>query len=357
MEELNFKSQGEYEIKIFQIEKSHHKLNKIVGNHKIINHIVDFHRKKINDEINLNKELLPKNIDGVNYYVYLYQEVEKEAHWKQFLPEQLSENLGFKLKKMSFVLFASIKDNIFAIVGGGGSRVITPFRNQRFGLELYEHLTQLDDEIVSITTRGISGTLTQDSRIFRNGQRISDTLNFTFIPSKIVLVLKDILKDSIFDFIDFGYKTIYLEISSYFNIKHRISFKELHNLFIKTDEILKTSNSNSLTSFIPIKEKSVDKDELIKLLFIKLRDDMINKFGQTRGVNPRKFDIDFIHPSNTNAFYECEHCEIKAKNAKKGLKKVIVIDAKCKKNASVISNNYNIQKNSVKVNIYALNLL
>lgn len=319
MEELNFKSQGEYEIKIFQIEKSHHKLNNIIGNHKIINYIINFHKEKIDDVVNPVKEVFPKILDGVSYYVYLYQETEKEAHWKQFLPEQLSENLGFKLKKISFVLFASIKDNIFAIVGGGGSRVITPFRNQRFGLELYEHLTQLDDEIVSITTRGISGTLTQDSRIFRNGQRISDTLDFTFIPSKMVLVLKDIIKDSVFDFIDFGNKTIYLEISSYFNIKHRITFKELHKLFIKTDEILKISDSKSLTSFIPIKEKSVDKEELIKQLFIELRDDMVNKYGQTRGVNPRKFDIDFIHPSNTKEFYECEHFEIKTRKAKKGI--------------------------------------
>jgi hypothetical protein len=87
------------------------------------------------------------------------------------------------------VLFACVEDKIFAVIGGGGTMVIKSFQNYRFGLEFYEYLTTLDEEIVSLTTRGISGTLTQSNRIFKEGQRLSDVLNCVNIPSSINLIL------------------------------------------------------------------------------------------------------------------------------------------------------------------------
>ena len=142
------------------------------------------------------------------------------------------------------MLFACVEDKIFAVIGGGGTMVIKSFQNYRFGLEFYEYLTTLDEEIVSLTTRGISGTLTQSNRIFKEGQRLSDVLNFVNIPSSINLILKDEIKDTYFDFIDFGNKNVQLEIASYFHIKHSRSFKELHQLFQRTNAVFKHSITN-----------------------------------------------------------------------------------------------------------------
>ncbi|WP_304144574.1 DUF6119 family protein [Mesoflavibacter zeaxanthinifaciens] len=315
MEDIRLRANGEYEIKIFQINKSHRDL-KGLKNHQIVNLLVKNHRLRIN-ETKEDNELLPKVIDGVKYYPYVYNEKEKKAHWDIFLPSVLLDQLDFTILKISFVLFACVEDKIFAIIGGGGSMVIKAFQNHRFGLELYEHLTTLDEEIVSLTTRGISGTLTQNNRIFKEGQRLSDVLNFVNIPTSINLVLKEEIRDTYFDFIDFGNKNVQLEISSFFHIKHRIKFYQLHLLFKALNEIINTQPKRPLTSFVEIKKSGNDNKEFIKILLVDLRQDMLNRFSPTRGESPRKSDIDFVHPSKIKQFYECDRFEIKFKSQRK----------------------------------------
>jgi uncharacterized protein (TIGR04141 family) len=316
IEDLRLRANGEYEIKIFQIDTTHRDI-KGLTNHQIVNTLVKNHKTRIDETESINVELLPKVIDGVHYYTYVYNEKEKKAHWDSFLPTTLSENLDFTVLKISFVLFACIDNKIFAVIGGGGTMVIKAFQNHRFGLEFYEYLTTLDEEIVSLTTRGISGTLTQSNRIFKEGQRLSDVLNFVNIPTSINLILKDAIRDTYFDFIDFGDKNVQLEIASYFHIKHRISFGELHLLFKRINEIIDTQTRRPLTSFVEIKERGLTDNEFVKILMIELRDDMLNRFSQTRGQNPKKADIDFVHPSKIKQFYECDRFEIKMKGQRK----------------------------------------
>lgn len=234
------------------------------------------------------------------------------------MPVAITSNQDFKIKNLTFTLFACIENRIFAIIGGDGAMVIKKFQNHKFGLELFEHLTDLNEDIISVTTRGISGNLTLNSSTFRDGQKLLDALNFTNIPSNLVVLLKEDIKNSAFDFIDFGDKNVHLEIASYFNIKHKINFEELHNLFIELNEIPKNSAPKSLTSFIQI--KNLEKiEEFKKILFSKIREDAGNRFSPGRGTNPPKLDIDFIHPSKIQEFYQADYFEIKAKGAKKGI--------------------------------------
>ncbi|GAA4237603.1 hypothetical protein GCM10022291_24830 [Postechiella marina] len=316
MEDIRLRAHGQYEIKVFQIDTTHRDL-KNKTSHDIVNTLVKHHKKRIDETETLNIELSPNVIDAVHYYTYVYNEKEKKAHWDNFLPESLLEGLDFTVVRISFVLFACVEDKIFAVIGGGETMVIKSFQNYRFGLEFYEYLTTLDEEIVSLTTRGISGTLTQSNRIFKEGQRLSDVLNFVNIPSSINLVLKDEIKDTYFDFIDFGNKNVQLEIASYFHIKHSISFAELHQLFLRMNEIMNTQTRRALTSFEEIKERGLTDDEFVKILMIELREDMLNRFSPTRGISPRKSDIDFVHPSKLKQFYECDRFEIKMKGQRK----------------------------------------
>lgn len=323
MEDIRLRADGQYEIKIFQIDTTHRDLNG-KSKHQIVNYLVKHHKTRIEEVATSNDELTAKVIDGVHYYTYVYNEKEKQAHWNEFLPPTLLEGLDFTVVRLSFVLFACVEDKIFAVIGGGGSMVIKAFQNHRFGLEFYEYITTLDEEIISLTTRGISGTLTQNNRVFKEGQRLSDILNFVNIPSSINLVLKDEIKDTYFDFIDFGNKNVQLEIASYFHIKHSISFAELHQLFLRMYEIMTTQNKRNLTSFEEIKERGLTDNEFVKILMIELRDDMLNRFSRTRGRSPRKSDIDFVHPSKLKQFYECDRFEIKMKGQRKDF--VIVDD-------------------------------
>lgn len=323
MEDIRLRADGKYEIKIFQIDTTHRDLS---GKTKqqIVNFLVKNHKNRIGEATTINDVLTPKVIGGVHYYSYVYNETEKQAHWNDFLPSSLLEGLDFTVVRLSFVLFACVEDKIFTVIGGGGTMVIKSFQNHRFGLEFYEYITTLDEEIISLTTRGISGTLTQSNRVFKEGQRLSDVLNFVNIPSSINLILKDEIKDTYFDFIDFGNKNVQLEIASYFHIKHSISFAELHQLFLRIYEIMTTQKRRTLTSFEEIKERGLTDNEFVKILMIELRDDMLNRFSTTRGISPRKSDIDFVHPSKLKQFYECDRFEIKMKGQRKDF--VIVND-------------------------------
>jgi|25_taG_2_1085351.scaffolds.fasta_scaffold00300_15 hypothetical protein len=313
MESNSLQSEKEYEIKIYKLDTSHRNLKDFRTNHQIINYMVRHHKTRIDEIESLNDEFFPITIEDIDYYTYVYNEPEKKAHWDSFLPKSLKYNLDFSLVRLSFVLFACIDDKIFAVIGGGGSMVIKKFQDHRFGLDFYEYLTTLDEEIVSITTRGISGTLMQNNRIFKEGQRLSDVLNFVNIPTNINLVLKQEILDTYFPFINFGSKSVQLEISSYFRIKHKISFSELHQLFQTMNEVMNSQARRSLSSFIEIKDKKYTEDEFVRELLRRLRDDMFNSYSETRGENPLRFDIDFVHPSKTTQFYECDRFEIKTK--------------------------------------------
>jgi hypothetical protein len=319
--DLNDNSENaEYEIKIFQIDKSFYEFKKhnLQNNEQIINYIINEHRIKVKDVENYNKKIVPILIEDVDYFTYVYNEEEKDAFWKKFIPESLSNNLVFKVQQLSFAMFASIEDNIYAIVGGGGSRVIIRFQNHRFGLDFFEYITDLNEDVISIETRGISGKLTKRKDIFKDGLKLVDILNFTNIPSKINIILKQEIKDSVFDFIEFDNRITTIEIGSYFNIKYRIPFKSLHLLFKKINEVSKSETKKSLTSFVEVKDKGVISGIYREELLLKLFENMMDLFSPARSVTPKKFDIEFVHPSKIQEFYEAEFYVFKFKGERKG---------------------------------------
>lgn len=316
MKQPFFDSKEFSEIKIFQIDKNFYELNSLGSADKIINYIVDKHRKLVNDVKSIGKKIPEVTHDEVTYYSYVYNETLKDSYWKNFLPSSISNNHNFDILKISFVLFACIKGDIFATVGGGGIRVLKRYINHRFGLEFFEYMTiPKDDIVISMTSRGISGQMTQQSRIFRDGRTLLDSLSFTEIPTKINLIIRDDLINTVFDFIDFKTDIIYGELGSYFQIKHSITFESLHLLFKKINEIHRKFKPNPISTFFKIQEPSlVDKFKVI--LLDNLRDDMVSNFGAAITSSPYKFDIDFIHPSNLQDFYECNRYELKAKGRK-----------------------------------------
>ena len=172
-----------------------------------------------------------------------------------------------------------------------------------------------DDIVVSMTTRGISGRMTQQSSIFRDGRTLLDSLSFTEIPTKLNVIIRDDLINTVFDFIDFNTDIIYAELGSYFQIKHSISFESLHLLFKKINEIHRKFKPKPISTFSKEKDPSLIDDQFKMILLSNLRDDMINKFGAAQ--SSYKLDIDFIHPSKLQDFYECNRYELKAKGRKK----------------------------------------
>ena len=157
-----FDSDAQYEIRIFEIDKSFYELRDFDSVTEIIQFIVDKHRRKLNAEAALGIPVPVTTIDGVTYYTYVYNEEEKESHWANFLPTQMTENQTFIVQQLSLVMFAEVDEYLFAFVGGTGIWAISRFINYRFGLEFYEYLADIQNDVINfITTRGISGKLSQ----------------------------------------------------------------------------------------------------------------------------------------------------------------------------------------------------
>lgn len=314
-----FDSNEKYEIRIFQVDKTFYEFKDFFNSSQIIQYIVDEHRKSINDvNPDIGVPIIPVTQDGVNYYTYVYNEEEKDSYWASYLPSDLVAQHSFTIQQLSLVLFAEVGNNIFVLVGGTGIRAILRYINHRFGLELYEFMSEPSEDVINfIITRGISGNLSENKRTFRDGQKLSDSLNFTNIPTKINLVLREELKNTVFDFIGFSSEKVYLEVASYFSIKIRVSFEELHRTFIRIDEVLGSDIHRPLTSFVHVKEKNITDGDYRWELYYRIRKDMGDRLTPTSAEAPPKFDIDFVHPSKLQDFYECDKYEIFERGAKR----------------------------------------
>ncbi len=313
-----FDSHEYSEIKVFQIDKSFYELKSLGSDELIIHHIIKHHQEAVEISKSHGNPVSKVTHDSITYYSYVYNETIKDSYWATYLPSAITNEHNFQVLKISFVLFASIEGKIFATVGGGGIRVLKRYLNHRFGLELFEYLTiPNEDKVISMTTRSISGSLTQQSEIYRNGRTLVDCLKFTEIPTKINVILRKDILDSVFDFIDFNNDTIYAELGSYFFIKHSITFRSLHSLFKKINEILSDHKPTPISTFNKVEDQTLRDGDFKNILIKNLWDDMYDKYGPARVADPYKLDIDFIHPSKVQNFYECDRYELKAKGYKK----------------------------------------
>lgn len=303
-----------YDIKLFKINMSYHELAKIEHNSEKIKYIIDSHISHFEIEDNLYS-ISKHSIEDLKVLTYVYNEPEKNSYWKQFLPDNITDKHSFEIKKISFALFVTISDKIFCVVGGGGISVIKKFLNHTFGIDLYEHIADLtEDKISSITLRSISGKLTEERDIYRNGQNLSDSINFTEIPKKINLELRNTLKKNIFNFIQYSNDRTLVEVSTYFHIKQRIDFETFIELIKTIYKIEKNIKPISISSFSKEKDDLVIKNEYQNTLLNEIYDYMIDSFGPNRLNTVNKFDIDFIHPSKILEFYECDTYKLYTKN-------------------------------------------
>lgn len=304
------------EIKIFQIDKSQYELRG-KSNSAVVDYIVDAHRIKVEKYSDRGKVLPNLNKNGAVYQTYTYNESIKDSYWRRFLPKQIAKGV-FDIQQLSFVLFASVGNNVYAVVGGTGIRVIKRFINDRFGIEMYEFMAiKSEDIVISLTVRGITGNLTEQKEIYRKEQTLLDVLDLTEIPTKIVLILGTHLKDTLFPYLVFKKDLNYLEIGSYFFLKTKIDFENLHEIIITLENIQQTSVPVSLTSFVKIKDVSLIESTFEDILFENIRKEVNDRFSASRSTNPYKVDIDFVHPTRLQEFYECDRFEMKSRGSKK----------------------------------------
>ncbi|WP_161888571.1 DUF6119 family protein [Pontibacter russatus] len=270
--------------------------------------IVDKHKNSILDVNKKASELPTTTIDSIQYLLYTYNQREKESSWRSFLPSAIVTDEDFNVQTTSFVLFAILNRRIFATIGGNGITVIKRYLNQTFGLDLYEKISEPENDIVnSIESRGVAGNMTSQIVTYRSEQKLIDSLSFGRIPHRLNFQLRDTLLADVFDFIKFdGAEKVCVQVGTSFHIKWKLSFKEMHQLIQQIDKILDTTAHTPISSFVRIGDRNLTENNLRFALYNRVRDDMVRAFEPQNNRYGARLDYDFVHPSKLQAFYECD---------------------------------------------------
>src|SRR5690606_25437451 len=167
--------------------------------------IKDNHLKKLRHKYDLDEHhglrpTISHSVEGdFELWSYCYNQPKDQFYWKLFLPESLSDGQNFEITEFSFVLFMKYKSNIFCAIGGSGMSVIKKYIDPNFGINIYQHIAKpTEDILIELNARGIASNISQKRHTFNLNQTISETLEYSEIPTKIKPVLRKELKESIF---------------------------------------------------------------------------------------------------------------------------------------------------------------
>ena len=303
-----------FNLKIFSIDKNHYDL--INKNEKEIITIIRDNHKRFMHANGDDPEVVKRSInsyveDDIEFYSYCYNQPKDQNYWKIFLPDELSKNQKFDLIEFSFVLFIVYRSRIYCVVGGSGFSVIKKYQQSNFGIDLYQHFAKPHEDILlGVNLRGVAGNITQKEHVFSYNQTINESLEYSEIPKKIRILVRDELKTTVFKKYDLDKDRAIMEIGAYFCLRKRIDFETLKELIKDIDQILSDkSNYVELTLFKRIKDnetvKSLD-NELKQII----ASDVVLHNTPDRLSQLRKDIIELVN-KKIELFYECNEYHIR----------------------------------------------
>jgi hypothetical protein len=309
-------------LKIFLLNKSYWEF-KDKNSQDIIEVIKDNHIKKLHSKFDslegVDEYLAYSKEDDFELWSYCYNQPKENFYWKLFLPDELVEKQNFKITEFSFVLFIKYKSAIYCLIGGSGMSVIKKYIDTSFGIDMYQHFANpTEDVLIELHTRGIASNISQKKHIYNLNQTLSETLEYSEIPTKIKLEVRDELKKTIFKKYSLDKNKAILEVGSYFSIRKKLDYSELKELIIDIDQIKNDKNFHQLTLFKKIREDDLlnNLDEYLKDLIV---DDVLLNVTPDRVKYLQNDIIEIVHPSSLESFYECSRFEIKFKYARKDI--------------------------------------
>lgn len=309
-----------FELKIFKIDKSFYELKNLT-NDKIINHITDNYIKKLRHKFKdldikiVNPKLTISNVDDFKFWSYSFNQPKEKFYWKLFLPDDLSDNHDFKIVEFSYVLFIEYKNDLYSIISGSGISVIKKYLHSTFGIEIYERISsQTEDNVIELNTRSIANNVSNKKQTFNLNQTISETLDYSDIPTKIKLKVRDELKKNEFKKFKLDSTLTILEVGSYFLLRKKIDFDELKEMIINIHNIYVDLPAKQLTLFTKIHNETLIED-LDNTLLEKITND-IQAHNEPDKVKYLHNDIiEVVHPNKLEKFYECDNFLIRKKHS------------------------------------------
>ena len=314
-----------FQIKIFKIKREHYQLR---GNSfkKSVKIIIENHKKHIHankDDMDIfNIQYEEGERDGYQFASYCYNQPIESHHWRLFLPDYIAEGQDFRITKFSYVLFIFHNKNIYCVIGGSGISVIKAYINSSFGIDVYSRICKLsEDLVIEIKSRSIANNVSLQSTTYNYNQTVSDTIEFSEIPTVMKIVIREELKKTFFKQFNLDSSQAILEIGSYFCLKKSISFEELLNLIKEIDYLIENVEPTDLSFFKKIEDENtlvIIEDELLKHLISNIKNFNFNRIS-----SDNRNDIDIVHPSKLVAFYECSSYKIRYKNSRDRNEKIV----------------------------------
>lgn len=308
-----------FNLKIFLIDKNFFLFNGKT-NEEIIEHIKDNHKKGLRAEqtdLNIAKPTLNHFVEkDFEHYTYCYNQPKTQNYWKLFLPDELAKDQNFEIVEFSFVLFLIYKTNIYCTVGGSGFSVIQAFIDSNFGIDFYQHFAKPQEDIIlKVNTRGVASNISQKDNTYTYDQRISESLEYSEIPKKIKVIVRDELKKGIFKKYDLDSVKAIMEIGSFFSLKTKINFEELKELIKDIHKIRSDKSSyTQLTLFSKIDDATL-LTELNNGLKEQIIDDIILHNTPSELHKIKEGIIEVINPKKLEKFYECDEFKVRFKKS------------------------------------------
>lgn len=310
-------SEIKFNLKVFLINKNHFEL-KEKNNKEIIEIITSNHKRSLHAE-DADFDVVKPNLNNLieedfEFYTYCYNQTKTQDYWRLFLPEELGKDQDFDVIEFSYVLFTIYKSNIYCSVGGSGFKVIQSYMDINFGIDFYQHFAKPSEDILlKVLTRGVAGNIAQKDNTFNYDQRISESLEYSEIPQKIKIVIREELKKGIFKNLKLDGDKDVMEIGSYFALRKKLNFEELKQLIKIIDEIRKDkSNYVQLTLFSRVEDSKII-SELDNDLMEKIANDVV-LHNTPADLNQLNDDIiEMVNSRKLEKFYECDEFKVRFK--------------------------------------------
>jgi len=300
-------------IKIYRIDKKHRLLVNSYNSELIIKTIIEasYKSNKLKKKFDI-ESLNSFSIGETTYYLHVFTSHETVSDWKEFLPDNLTQDEDFTQQKLSLLLFIETEFDLYCIIGGNAYRIILPFIDHSFGLNTYARIMQpAFDELASIKSRGITGARAGINEQFRDNFKIIDFIKFGKIPQEIHLKLGEETSNTHFSFLQNKKNDrIQIFVGKAFKIKKSIDFQILHKIIEELCIISELVPSDYLSSYKEISDKKFIEENLRPSLINKIFDDRVNV--ERNITDPEKiFEHDFCNPNNIEIFYEADEYQLK----------------------------------------------
>lgn len=294
--------------KIYKVNKNHRLINNIIETEEICKFIITHSRRADNHNFVLNENDYTYKIDEDNnlkYFLYTFNSSEFDSEWKEFFPTTLVGNSNFIQQKLSLVFFIEFENFLYIIIGGNSYRIILPFIDENFGIDLYSRILDPEnDELISIKTRSLTGKKAGSYTYYKDNFKLIDHIKFGTLPKEISVKLSNINNNN-FDFLKNSKKEkVQISVSNSIKFRRIVDFENLKTLIKEIKYFEELDKNDYLTTYSKISDLALI-DSLNDKLIDNIHKDIPNIEQRRVNINT-KFYYEFCHSKFIDKFYEAD---------------------------------------------------